>query len=481
MLRVRSAKDHPAADPGRRQSKPSHLVKTMKKTLLTNVRIFTPEHQFVPGSLLVTENRIERIWLSQQDDANKLENDSKYDAETLDCGGAYCFPGLLDIHFHGCMGADVCDGTPEALQTIAAYEASIGVTAICPATMTLPAEDLEQVLENMARFRRETLGVTDVSECAADEMERAADGIERAADGLERAANRSERAADVSEYTANASYADLVGINMEGPFISPKKCGAQDPKNIVKADTALFDRFWKASQGLISFIGLAPEENDPADVQNFVRHVTQTGAKVSLCHTDAGYDAAKNAVDAGACHAVHLYNAMRGFTHREPGTVGTVFDSPSVDAELICDGIHVHPASVRATFAAIGEERIVLISDSMRATGMGDGEYTLGGLPVTVQGKTAVLSEAAGEGAGSLAGSVTTLPDMVRTVVKEMGIPLETAIRCATENAAKSIGVSDRYGVLAEGRQADLVLWNEALETVGVMHRGTWVGSVLFS
>ena len=162
---------------------------------------------------------------------------------------------------------------------------------------------------------------------------------------------------------------------------------------------------------------------------------------VSLAHTNADYDSAKAAYDKGACHAVHLYNAMPAFSHRAPGVVGAVADSSHVMAELICDGVHIHPAVVRTTFKMLGEERIIFISDSMRATGMPDGRYTLGGLDVDVKGNRATLVSD-----GSLAGSATNLMDCVRTAVKKMEIPLETAIGCATVNPAKSLGVYDKYG-----------------------------------
>lgn len=194
----------------------------------------------------------------------------------------------------------------------------------------------------------------------------------------------------------------------------------------------------------MKFIGIAPEEGD---AKSFIQEV-KGEATVSLAHTNADYDTAKRAFDLGADHAVHLYNAMPAFSHREPGVVGAVFDSPHVNAELICDGIHVHPAVVRTTFAVMGHNRMILISDSMRAAGMSDGQYTLGGLDVTVQGKRATLTHG-----GALAGSVTTLPDCVRTAVQQMGIPLEQAIAAATVNPAKSLGIAEDYGTIEPGKR----------------------------
>ena len=182
---------------------------------------------------------------------------------------------------------------------------------------------------------------------------------------------------------------------------------------------------------------LRREENDAV---SFIEKVKEE-VHVSLAHTNSNYEKAKEAFDYGASHAVHLYNAMSAFTHRDSGVVGAVADSPHVMAELICDGVHIHPSVVRATFKMLGEDRMILISDSMRATGMGDGVYTLGGLEVNVSGKHATLVSD-----GALAGSVTNLFDCMKTAVKKMGIPLETAVACATMNPAKSLGEYDKYG-----------------------------------
>ena len=189
--------------------------------------------------------------------------------------------------------------------------------------------------------------------------------------------------------------------------------------------------------------------------------------RISLAHTNADYETALRAFKAGAGHAVHLFNAMPEMTHRQPGVVGAVRDCPHVMAELICDGNHVHPAVVRAAFDMLGEERIVLISDSLRAAGMGDGEIILGGKKVIVKGSRAVLAEE-----GNLAGSVTSLAGCLKTAVKEMGIPLESAVRCATENPARAIGLEAGLGKLLPGRKADIVTLNGALDITLVMKGG---------
>ena len=331
----------------------------------------------------------------------------------------YAIPGLIDLHFHGCMGDDFCDGDREALKRIAEYEASVGVTAIAPATMTLPVEELEHILCVAAAYKN---GVHSKKE------------------------------------------ADLVGVNMEGPFISRVKKGAQDERNIIPCDTEVCDRFLRASEGLVKFIGIAPEESE--DSVSFIRAVKDR-VNVSLAHTNADYDTAMKAFEAGADHAVHLYNAMPPFVHREPGVIGAVYDSKHVMAEIICDGVHIHPAAVRATFEMLGEDRMILISDSMRATGMPDGSYTLGGLDVNVVGNRATLASD-----GTIAGSATNLMDCMKTAVKTMKIPLETAVACATINPAKSLGIDAEYGSICPGKKAHIVLMDQELHVQKVIKDG---------
>ena len=374
--------------------------------IIKNVKVYTEDKRFEDGEIYIRDG----IFTSAPEG---MEAEEMIDGE-----GCYAIPGLIDLHFHGCKGDDFCDGTKEAIARIAEYEASVGVTAIAPATMTLPVDELEAILKTAAEYKKEQV----------------------------------------------SKRADLIGINMEGPFISSEKKGAQDARNIISCDQEIAERFLEASEGLVKFIGIAPEQND--GFREFIEAM-KGKVQISLAHTNADYDTAKAAFDAGACHAVHLYNAMPAFTHREPGVVGAVSDSGHVMAEMICDGVHIHPAVVRATFKMLGEDRMILISDSMRATGMPDGQYTLGGLAVNVVGNRATLVSD-----GALAGSATNLTDCMRTVVKEMGIPLETAVACATMNPARSLGVYDRYGSITEGKHANVVLLDKELELKLVIKDG---------
>lgn len=371
--------------------------------IIRNVKVYGEDKIFSPGEIVIRDG----VFAKEAGEGEPV----------IDGGGCYAIPGLIDLHFHGCMGQDFCDGTKEAIEKIAEYEASVGVTAIAPATMTLPVEELENILSVAASYKKE-------------------------------------------EHKG----ADLVGINMEGPFISEEKKGAQNQEYIISCDSSICRHFLEASENLVKFVGIAPEKNP--DFVNFIREMKDK-VRISLAHTGADYDTAKAAFDAGASHAVHLYNAMSAFTHRAPGVVGAVSDCGHVSAELICDGIHVHPAVVRAAFKMLGSDRIILISDSMRAAGMADGRYMLGGLEVDVEGSRATLVSD-----GALAGSVTNLMGCLKTVVKKMGIPLEEAVACATINPAKCLGIYEEYGSISTGKKGNIVLLDEEMNVRMVVKDG---------
>lgn len=334
--------------------------------------------------------------------------------ERRDAAGCYVIPGLTDLHFHGARGADFSDGDRQGLQTIADYELSRGVTQICPAGMTLSREDLVQMCRNAAEHRAHA-----------------------------------------------TSGAALSGINLEGPFLSEAKKGAQNGKWLRDPDVALFQELQAAAGGLVKLVSLAPERKGAMD---FIRQVgEQVG--VSLAHTEADYDTAIEAFRAGARQATHLFNAMPAFSHRAPGVVGAAADTPTCRVELICDGVHIHPSVVRSVFRLFGADRVILISDSMRAAGMPDGDYTLGGQDVKVKGRYATLAD------GTLAGSVTDLMGCLRTAVG-MGIPLFDAVKAAAVNPAQSIGIYGWAGSLDAGKQANFVLLDRDLEIKAVVFRG---------
>ena len=333
--------------------------------------------------------------------------------EIIDAKECFAVPGLTDIHFHGCMGHDFCDGTREAITAMAEYEASVGVTSIVPATMTLGEDTLQGICETAAAYVKEV---------------------------------------------KNDKAADLCGINMEGPFVAASKKGAQNGAYIRKPDVEMFDKLNQASGNMIKLVAIAPEVEDAME---FIK-AKKDETVLSVAHTATDYDTAMEAFEKGATHVTHLYNAMNPYTHRAPGPIAAAADS-GAEVELICDGVHIHPAVVRTTFKIFGDDKVILISDSMMATGLEDGDYSLGGQAVKVVGNLATLAD------GTIAGSATNLMDCMRTAVQKMHIPLESAVKCAAVNSAKSVGIYDKYGSITPGKVANVVLLKKndlALEKV---------------
>lgn len=380
------------------------------------------------------------------------------DTQILDASGCYVIPGLVDVHFHGCDGADFSDGTVESLETIAHYELLHGITAICPATMTLPEDRLVRICQTAADYSHQQ--PIRLSTQASDT----------------RLASIPTKAASAPDDSWKPM-ADLVGIHLEGPFISPAKKGAQKEEYICPPSEALYERLQTASNGLIRLITMTPEDfcHAPSDPErnaalDFIRKYSGQ-VHISVGHTTTDYALAKEAFQAGADHLTHLFNAMMPFHHREPGPVGAAFEQEHVFVEMICDGVHLHPAIVNAMFRLFGAERIVFVSDSMRATGLPDGHYELGEQPVTVQGALATLPD------GTIAASVSDLMTCVKKAVS-MGIPLDTAVTCASYHPARSIGISDDYGSISAGKLADCVLLDQqSLEIRAIIKSGRIVFS----
>ena len=337
------------------------------------------------------------------------------EGDVIDAAGCYVIPGLVDIHFHGSAGADISDGDLEGLHKMGAYEASRGVTAMCPATMTLSEEQLTAAAQAAAAYVP----------------------------------------ADVE--------ADLVGINMEGPFISPSKVGAQNPDFVRNPSAEEFRRLQDAANGLFKLVDIAPEE---PGADEFIQELADE-VRISLAHSCADYDVAAKAFGLGVRHLTHLYNAMNAMHHRKPGPIPAAAERDDVTAEIIADGIHIHPAMVRLAFNMFTDERMILISDTLRAAGLEDGVYDLGGQDVTVKGPVATIEN------GALAGSVSDLMRCLYVAVKDMDIPLESAVKAATQNPARAIGLEGKYGTLAAGAVANAVLLDkETLELKRVILRG---------
>ncbi len=331
----------------------------------------------------------------------------------LDASDLYVIPGLLDIHTHGCAGCDFCDGKISSLETISDYLGKNGVTSFLATSMALEEERLVEIFKVGYEYMKSPI---------------------------------------------KGAY--VHGIHMEGPFFSKEKKGAQPEKNLVNPSIDMFNRLNKVSGDNIRLISVAPELVDSMDFINYAKEKSV----VSLAHTTADYDTAMNAIQSGAKSITHLFNAMPPYTHRAPGVVGAAFDT-EVNVELICDGVHVHPAVIRSTFKTVGSDKVVLVSDSMSACGMPDGTYELGGQTVNVKSGAATLLD------GTIAGSTTNLMQCVRNCVN-FGIPLEVAVKAATINPAKLIGVDDKTGSITEGKWADLVLLDKELNVVGVFIKG---------
>ncbi len=358
---------------------------------IINANIFRPDCEFHKGELRIADGL--------------FVNDVDSDAKIIDAEGLYVIPGLIDIHFHGCKGHDFCEGTQEAFRAIRDYEASIGVTTICPTTMTLPESNLLSIMREAKNF------------------------------------------------------GELAGIYLEGPFISRSKVGAQNPDYVHKPDVEMLRRLQEASGGLIRIAAIAPEIEGAMEFIDEAKNLT----RLSLAHTVCNYDTASEAFHRGISQVTHLYNAMPDINHREPGPIIAALEDKNVMVELICDGVHVHSSIVRNTIKAFGSDRVIFISDSMEATGMPDGKYQLGGQEVIKLGNKATLLDGV-----TIAGSVTNLADCMKTAVKKMNVPLEIAVKCATLNPAKAIGQENLYGVIEEGRRANLLALDKELNTIWI-------------
>lgn len=334
--------------------------------------------------------------------------DQVTDKTEVDAAGLYVLPGLIDIHSHGAVGHDFSDADIDGLRNILRYERAHGITSYCPTSMTLPKDLLMKIF------------ATAVEAGGEDE-------------------------------------AHVAGINMEGPFLDAAKKGAHVEAHIAAPTAEFFRDCNENCNHLIKLVTLAPNTEGAVE---FIKQVHEE-TNISLGHTAADYEASKAALDAGANHVTHLYNAMQPLAHRDPGLIGAAAENPDCMVELISDGIHIHPSVVRVTFKMF-PDRVVLISDSMRATGMENGTYDLGGQQVTVVGKLATLAD------GTIAGSATNLYDCMRTAIS-FGIPMEEAIAAATMNPAKSIGIYDTVGSLTPGKRADVILADEHLNLVKVL------------
>lgn len=336
--------------------------------------------------------------------------------EGRDMSGMLALPGFVDIHIHGGAGGDCCDATAESLDKISSYLAKNGVTSFCATSMTLDNQALTKIVR-----------------CAA-------------------------------AYQGNESGAKLAGINLEGPFISYAKKGAQNGAFVRGGTTQEFNQLFDESGGMIKLITIAPEAFESDE---FIKEVSQK-CTVAIGHTSANAKEAQRAIDLGATHATHLYNAMTAMTHREAGTVGTVLDHDDITCELICDGCHICPAVLRNTFRMLGDSRACVISDSMRGAGLGAGTFELGGQQVFVEenGSCAVLAD------GTIAASITNVFAEFKNLLR-FGVDFKTALRSCTINPASVIGMDKEIGSIAAGKAADFIFVDEDFNIKEVYINGT--------
>lgn len=386
----------------------------MKPTIIHAARALTPLVEIPDAAVVFEEGRISAI-------GPRAGIIVPSGAKEILARDATLTPGFVDVHVHGAGGHDVMSSTEDALTTIASTVARKGTTSIVATTVTAPPDETRRCLEGISRY-------------------------------ILSPANRS---ADVT--------AEIVGIHLEGPFISPARRGVHPPGAIANPSVTLLDRYLEAAAGTVKILTLAPEIPGALEL---VERAYAKGLVVALGHTDATYEQAHAAILRGAHHAVHVFNAMRPFSHRETGVLGAVLTDPNVTAEIIADGIHVDDPAIRLLLAAKGTDLVLLVSDGTAATGMRDGSYRLGTFDVTVSDGVCRNRE------GKLAGSTLTLDRAVQHMVR-LGVPLIEAIRMATYNGARRIGMQDRKGVLVPGADADMILLTAELKVANVFSRGT--------
>lgn len=353
------------------------------------------------------------------------------DAAHYAAPGSTVVPGFIDIHIHGAGGHDVMEGTKRALDTVTQTVAQHGTTSIVATTVTAPVDETCKSLEGIARYIRNS-------------------------------ESNGEQPQEKETSSSGKPAAEILGLHLEGPFISKARRGVHPVEALAKPSVETFEKFVKAADGLVRILTIAPEL---AGAAKLIEHAAAAGIVVALGHTDADYDEARAGIQAGIRHAVHAYNAMRPFAHRDPGVLGAILTDPEVTAEVIADGHHVAGPAIQVLMGTKGFETVLLVSDAIAATGMRDGTYPLGNIKVTVKDGVCRNDE------GKLAGSTLTLDRALRYVVA-LGVPFVDAVRMVTIQPARRLGLAGKKGILAPGADADLVVLTPDLRVEAVMTRG---------
>src|SRR5215468_2294043 len=384
----------------------------MTTTLLRVGKAITPATEIRDAGILIRDGEIERI--GKRDELELPAGATEIRAED-----STAIPGFIDVHIHGAGGRDVMEGTPEALSVVTQRVAQRGTTSIVATTVTAPTDYTLRAVEGIAKYITMQLEYDDLR-------------------------------------------AEVLGMHFEGPFLSKERRGMHPAELLQSPSAERLQQFLHAAAGSARILTIAPELLGAMPCIDAARSL---GMVVSIGHTDATYEQARAAIAHGAHNATHVYNAMRPFSHRDPGVIGAVLTSPEVNAELIADGIHVDEIAMKVLLQAKGPERVVLISDGTMATGMPDGKYTLGGVEFIV------VDGVCRDGEGRLAGSTLTLDRALRNIVR-LGIPLADAVRMLTVNPATVLGIEFKKGALRTGADADILLLNEALQITKVWTRG---------
>ena len=380
------------------------MINKNKRIIIVNGTIITPFHLISGKAIIIEKGRIREIVNKEE-----LSTATLTGAEVIEGKDKFIAPGYIDIHVHGGGGSDVMDGNYEAINQIAIAHSHFGTTSFLPTTMTMSKDKTIRSLRSI---------------CEA-----------------------------VKKGTAGA---EILGIHMEGPYINSEKKGAQREEDIKKVSIEEFSEFNQASGNLIRLVTIAPEMPGAID---FIKYLDKQKIIVSVGHSNATYAQVQAGIQAGLSHVTHTFNAMRGLHHREPGVVGAALTSPELTVEVIADGIHIHPIVLKILTKIKEGEKIVLMTDAMRAAGLKEGTYDLGGQEVIVTKGQARLKD------GTLAGSVLTMDKAVKNMASKVGVPLPKAIQMASFNPARSIGIDDKKGSLEPGKDADIVILNKNLET----------------